>query len=63
MKHWGATKGGLKIGVAGFGGLGLMGVKLAVAMGNEVIVLSTTASKEEAAKKMGAKFLLITDEA
>ncbi len=51
----------MKIAVAGFGGLGLMGVKLAVAMGNEVTVLSTTASKEEAAKKMGAKFLLTTD--
>jgi alcohol dehydrogenase (NADP+) len=27
LKHWGALKGGLKIGIAGFGGLGLMGVK------------------------------------
>lgn len=34
LKHWGATKGGLNIAIAGFGGLGLMGVKLAVAMGN-----------------------------
>ena len=29
-------KGGLKIGIAGLGGLGLMGVKLVIAMGNEV---------------------------
>lgn len=42
LKHWGALKGGMKIGVAGFGGLGLMGVKLAIAMGNEVVVLSTS---------------------
>lgn len=27
-------------------------------MGNEVTVLSTSPAKEEAAKKMGAKFLL-----
>jgi len=40
-----------------------MGVKLAIAMGNEVTVLSTTPSKEEAAKKMGAKFILTSDPA
>jgi len=39
-------KGGLKIGIAGLGGLGLMGVKLAVAMGNEVTVISTSPNKE-----------------
>lgn len=39
-----------------------MGVKLAVAMGNEVTVLSTTPAKEEPAKKMGAKFILTTDQ-
>ena len=37
LKHWGALKGGLRVGIAGLGGLGLMGVKLAKAMGNHVI--------------------------
>jgi uncharacterized zinc-type alcohol dehydrogenase-like protein len=46
LKHWGALKGGLKIGIAGLGGLGLMGVKLALAMGNEVTVISSSPSKE-----------------
>lgn len=46
LKHWGATKGGLNIGIAGFGGLGVMGVKIAIALGNKVTVLSTSSSKE-----------------
>ena len=44
LEHWGAMKGGLKIGIAGLGGLGLMGVKLAIAMGNEVKLISNTRS-------------------
>ena len=36
LKHWGALKGGLRVGIAGLGGLGQMGLKLALAMGNTV---------------------------
>lgn len=51
---------GQKVGVVGFGGLGHMGVKLAAAMGAEVTVFSTSASKEADAKKFGAKHFVIT---
>lgn len=62
LKHWGVGP-GKKVAVAGLGGLGHMGVKIAVAMGAEVTVLSTSPSKEADAKKLGAhKFLNIRDE-
>ena len=54
---------GTKVGVMGLGGLGHMGVKFAVAFGAEVTVISTSASKEADAKKLGAhNFLLSKDE-
>eukprot|EP00958_Prasinococcus_capsulatus_P007513 scaffold700_cov560-Prasinococcus_capsulatus_cf.AAC.17 len=40
------------------GGLGVMGVKLAVAMGCKVTVISTSPNKEATAKALGADFLL-----
>ena len=43
LKHWKVGPGS-KVAVVGLGGLGHMAVKLAVAMGAEVTVLSTTAS-------------------
>jgi alcohol dehydrogenase (NADP+) len=59
-----AIKPGDKVAVAGLGGLGHMGVKFAVAMGAEVTMLSTSASKEKDARKLGAHhFVLSTDEA
>ena len=61
LKKWGVGP-GKKVAVAGLGGLGHMGVKIAAAMGAEVTVLSTSPSKEEDAKKLGAhKFLNIRD--
>jgi len=62
LKRWGAGP-GKKVAVAGLGGLGHMGVKLAAAMGAEVTVLSTSPSKEADAKGLGAhKFINIRDE-
>ena len=62
LKRWGVGP-GKKVAIAGLGGLGHMGVKLAVAMGAEVTVLSTSPSKEEDAKKLGAhKFVNIRDD-
>ena len=56
-------KKGDKVGVAGLGGLGHMGVKFAVAMGAEVTLLSTSAAKENDARKLGAHhFVLSTDQ-
>ncbi len=54
---------GQKVAILGLGGLGHMGVKFAVAFGAEVTVLSTSASKEADAKKLGAhEFILTTNE-
>ncbi|WP_324261356.1 NAD(P)-dependent alcohol dehydrogenase [Altererythrobacter sp. H2] len=53
---------GSKVAVAGLGGLGHMGVKLAAAMGAEVTVLSRSESKRADAEKLGAHaFLNTTD--
>jgi uncharacterized zinc-type alcohol dehydrogenase-like protein len=62
LKRWGAGP-GKKVAIAGLGGLGHMGVKIAAAMGAEVTVLSTSPSKEKDAKALGAhKFLVTKDE-
>jgi uncharacterized zinc-type alcohol dehydrogenase-like protein len=63
LRKWGVGP-GKRVAIAGLGGLGHMGVKLAVAMGAEVTVLSTSPSKEADAKKLGAhKFLNVRDSA
>ncbi len=51
---------GSKVAVVGLGGLGHMGVKLAVSMGAEVTVLSTSPSKREDALKLGAHHFVVT---
>ena len=61
MRHWKIGK-GHKVGVVGLGGLGHMAVKFGVSFGAEVTMLSTSASKEADAKKLGAhKFALTKD--
>jgi len=63
LKYFGAGKGGKRVGIAGIGGLGQMGVRLAAALGNEVTAISTNPTKEEKCKQLGAKhFVLSTDE-
>lgn len=58
------VKEGMKVGVIGLGGLGHMGVKFAVSFGAEVTLISTSASKQKDAERLGAhQFLLSTDEA
>jgi uncharacterized zinc-type alcohol dehydrogenase-like protein len=54
MKHWG-VKAGDHVGVIGFGGLGDMAVKLALAMGARVTVFTRTAEKLEQARRLGAE--------
>lgn len=55
---------GMAVGIAGCGGLGMMGIKLAVAMGADVYAISTTAAKKDECIKMGCKgFILSSDEA
>lgn len=63
LKHWRVGK-GQKVGIVGIGGLGHMGVKLAKAMGAEVIVFTTSPSKVEDAKRLGADDVILSkDEA
>ncbi|MEZ4871950.1 MAG: NAD(P)-dependent alcohol dehydrogenase [Bdellovibrionales bacterium] len=62
LKKWNVGK-GTRVGVIGLGGLGHMGVKLAVAMGAEVTVISRNKEKEESAKSLGAKGILVSTDA
>ncbi|MGV3710551.1 MAG: NAD(P)-dependent alcohol dehydrogenase [Gemmatimonas sp.] len=55
---------GKRVGIVGLGGLGHMGIKLAKALGAEVVLLTTTAGKAEDAKRLGASDVIISrDEA
>jgi uncharacterized zinc-type alcohol dehydrogenase-like protein len=61
LRFWKVAK-GHKVGVVGLGGLGHMAIKFAASFGAEVTVLSTSASKEQDARKLGAhKFVVTTD--
>jgi uncharacterized zinc-type alcohol dehydrogenase-like protein len=51
---------GQRVGVVGLGGLGHMGVKFAAAMGAEVTVFSTSQSKEQDARALGAHDFVVT---
>lgn len=59
LRRWGVHK-GHKLAVVGLGGLGHMAVKFGVAFGAEVTVLSTSESKREDAKKLGAHHFVVT---
>jgi len=59
LRHWNVGR-GKKVGVVGLGGLGHMAVKLANAMGAEVIVYTTSASKVEDAKRLGAHDVVLS---
>jgi len=62
LREWGAGP-GKRVGVVGLGGLGHMGIKLARAMGAEVVVLTTSESKVEDAKRLGATDVIVTGNA
>lgn len=62
LKHWNVGP-GKKVGIVGIGGLGHMAVKLANAMGAEVIVFTTSASKVEDAKRLGAHDVVLSTDA
>ena len=53
---------GSKVAVLGLGGLGHMGVKIAVSLGAEVTVLSTSPSKKADALKLGAHHFVVTSD-
>jgi uncharacterized zinc-type alcohol dehydrogenase-like protein len=61
LRHWKVGK-GHKLAVLGLGGLGHMAVKFGVSFGAEVTMLSSSPSKQEDARKLGAhKFVLTSD--
>ncbi|OYV51094.1 MAG: hydroxyacid dehydrogenase [Burkholderiales bacterium 21-58-4] len=53
LRHWQAGP-GKKVGIVGLGGLGHMGVKIAHAMGAHVTLFTTSPSKIEDGKRLGA---------
>ncbi|WP_282187242.1 NAD(P)-dependent alcohol dehydrogenase [Azospirillum sp. TSA6c] len=59
LRHWQAGP-GKKIGVVGIGGLGHMGIKLAHAMGAHVVAFTTSESKREDAKALGADEVVVS---
>lgn len=59
LRHWNIRP-GKKVGIVGIGGLGHMAVKLAKAMGAEVIVFTTSQSKVEDAKRLGADDVILS---
>lgn len=51
---------GTKVGVAGLGGLGHMGVKFAAALGAEVTMITTSPEKGADARRLGAQEVLVS---
>ena len=59
LRHWKVGP-GHKVGVVGIGGLGHMGIKLAHAMGAHVVAFTTSDSKREAARALGADEVVVS---
>jgi uncharacterized zinc-type alcohol dehydrogenase-like protein len=59
LKHWNVGP-GKKVGVVGIGGLGHMGVKLAKALGAHVVAFTTSPSKIDDAKALGADEVVVS---
>lgn len=62
LKHWNVGP-GQKVGIVGLGGLGHLGLKFAKAFGAHVVQFTTSASKVEDAKKLGADEVIISKDA
>jgi alcohol dehydrogenase (NADP+) len=62
LRQWN-VRAGQKVGVVGLGGLGHMGVKLARAMGANVLVFTTSPGKAEDARRLGAHEVVISRDA
>jgi uncharacterized zinc-type alcohol dehydrogenase-like protein len=59
LRHWKAGP-GKKVGIVGIGGLGHMGIKLAHAMGAQVVAFTTSESKRADAKALGADTVVVS---
>lgn len=62
LHHWKVGP-GQKVGIIGLGGLGHMGVKFAKAMGAHVVLFTTSPSKVEDGKRLGAHEVVISKNA
>lgn len=62
LKHW-QTGPGKKVGILGIGGLGHLAIKIAKAMGAHVVVFTTSPSKVEDAKRLGADEAVLSTDA
>lgn len=62
LRHWSAGP-GKKVGIVGLGGLGHMGVKLAHALGAQTVLFTTSPSKVEDGKRLGADAVVISKNA
>lgn len=62
LKHWHVGP-GKKVGVVGIGGLGHMGLKIAKAMGAHVVAFTTSESKFEEARRLGADEVVLSKDA
>lgn len=61
LKHWNVEV-GKRVGIIGLGGLGHLAIKMAKAMGAEIVVFTTSLSKAEDATRLGAdEVVLSTD--
>jgi uncharacterized zinc-type alcohol dehydrogenase-like protein len=61
LKHYGFIGGEKRtVGVVGIGGMGTIGIKIAVALGHQVVAISTNPAKEELAKKKGATHFVLS---
>ncbi|KAK3233284.1 hypothetical protein CYMTET_56409 [Cymbomonas tetramitiformis] len=61
LRHWKVGPGS-RVGIAGIGGLGHMGVKLARALGAEVTAITSSPGKVESAKAMGADHVVVSSD-
>ena len=59
LRHWGVTA-GQRVGIVGLGGLGHMGLKFAHAFGAETTLFTTSAGKEEDARRLGADEVVLS---
>ena len=59
LRHWKVGP-GMKVGIVGIGGLGHMGVKLAHAMGAQTVAFTTSESKREDARALGADEVIVS---
>ncbi|ELY4517922.1 NAD(P)-dependent alcohol dehydrogenase [Cronobacter muytjensii] len=59
LRHWNIGP-GKKVGIVGIGGLGHMGIKLAHAMGAQVVAFTTSESKRDAARALGADDVVVS---